>query len=169
MALTEVFSAFPALAFGLYALLTAGALALLAMGARWFAVRGTAGKTYALLSRVYTVVQAVVLHVEADLRPTIAKTLSDGRLTPEEAKLIKDQALALVKVALVAQVEELERTMKLGGGALDVFLSGLIEQAHSALAPSSPRAGAALAASATRPPAVAPAVPRSPSLPAPTK
>ncbi len=149
---------FPSLAAIAYTLVALALVALLGVAARYLAGRASQSKAFDLLNRAYVVVQAVVLHVEATLRPTVQKALVDGRLSPEEATFIKKEALRLVKEALADQLGQLEKTFKLGG-AMDVFLSGLIEQAHAALAPSSHSMPVPVSATSTRAPMVAPFTP----------
>jgi hypothetical protein len=157
MFLESITSTAPNLVLALYSLLGLGVVALMAVGARYLSGRASESKVWRVLSRAYMVVQAVVSHAEVALRPTMARVLADGKLTPEEAKELKAEVLRLVKEALGDQLDELVRTLKLSGSTVDVFLSGLIEQAHATLRPTA--ATALLSATSPRPPVVAPFAP----------
>lgn len=83
-------------------------------------------KTFAQLVEL---VKSLVAHADAELRPEIQKALADGTLSPEEAKALKAKVLELAKASIGPSLSGLAKILGLQGGALDVFLSGLIEQA----------------------------------------
>lgn len=109
-------------------------IGLMSVAGVYLARRAAESKKYMVLSKAWVVLQAVVGHVEAKIRPTVQLALADGKLTKEERVAIQTEALKLAREALANQLEEIKRVFGLtGDGALDVFLGGLLEQAYAAL------------------------------------
>jgi len=74
-----------------------------------------------------------VAHVEADLRPKIAKALADGKLTPEEATELKLAAIAIFKQQAGSQLQDIQKLLGLNDSAIGTFISGLIERAVASI------------------------------------
>lgn len=108
---------------------SAGLLALLGALTVFFARKASESKAWAAYNRAWLVVQAVAAHVESVERPAVQAALADGTLTPAEVSQLKAIALREARVALADQLGPLAKALKLADGALDVFLSGLIEKA----------------------------------------
>lgn len=112
-----------------------GLSAVLAFVMTWFGLwlRGKAkdSKLARVGERVWIVAQAVVHHVDAVVKPQIAKAAADGRITAEEARDIKLKAAAALRESLGdAGMAEVRKVLKLDSpGGLEVFLSGVLERA----------------------------------------
>jgi hypothetical protein len=72
------------------------------------------------------VMKNVVAHVEVELRPSFQKATDDGVLTPEEAKALKAEAIAIFKRELGDQGLNALKTAL--GGSTEGFISGLLER-----------------------------------------
>lgn len=95
----------------------------------------TAGKAYdQLVSQLWLKVSTIVFHAEAELRPRIQKALSDGKLTPEEAAELKEQVLELVRNATADEARQLATRFSFGIPAIQMLLSGMVEDAVKKLA-----------------------------------
>lgn len=82
----------------------------------------------------------VVADLEVTLRPKLKASTADGKLTPEEVKQLRDEALARLK-ALAGEkgLEELRKALGIAAPELDKYLLGLLEKAVGGLrAPASP-------------------------------
>lgn len=143
----------------LYLAVAALALGALSFGGAYLARRAAESKVWSAFNRAWVVIQAVVSHVEAKVRPRYMLAAADGRITPAERTEIQAEALRLAREALADQLPAIAAAFRLGTpSAVDIFLSGLIERAH-AMTKSAP--AAAPSALVVAPPAVvAPVVPR---------
>jgi hypothetical protein len=116
----------------LMAAYTAVAAVLAAAGgalAVWLSRKAQTHAVFAAIAKAWEVTTSVVAYVEVSIRPTVKKSFADGKLTPEEAKELRDQALELVKAGLgAATITQLEKHLG-GQNSLTVFLRGLIERA----------------------------------------
>lgn len=113
-------------------LVTLGGLALTAaFGAvgLYFARRAKDGAAWSLANRLWVAMQNAVTHAEAEIRPELQKTLADGKLTPEEAALLKSRALAIFKGIAGDLLEQAPKVLGFNPAGMPAFLSGLLERA----------------------------------------
>lgn len=90
-------------------------------------------RIFGAINSLWVLAQTVVAHVEADLRPKIAKALADGKLTPEEATELKLAAIAIFKQQAGTQLQEIQKLLGLNDSAIGTFISGLIERAVASI------------------------------------
>jgi hypothetical protein len=93
---------------------------------RWLLVKGQTSAMWRVWARAWEVVQSVTAHVEVHMRPLLMTSISDGKLSREEAEKLKEQAIKLAKESLGEK--GLEQVRKFFGTE-ELFLSGLIERA----------------------------------------
>lgn len=93
--------------------------------------RSKDSRIWGTVNSLWVLMQAVVAHVEREIRPHVQKALADGKLSPEEARLLKDEALKLFKEAAGTNLLQLQKLLGLTEGALGTFVSGLLERALS--------------------------------------
>lgn len=113
-------------------LATLGGLALTAaLGAvgLYFAKRAKDGAAWSLANRLWVAMQQAVTHAEAEIRPELQKTLADGKLTPEEAAVLKSRALAVFKGIAGDLLAEAPKVLGFNPAGMPAFLSGMLERA----------------------------------------
>jgi hypothetical protein len=107
-----------------------GVLAAMALLAKWLGEKAKDSKAARVALNVWELAQAVVAHVEVHIRPTIREVLADGKLTADEGKRVKAEALKLLREALGEHgLKELKGALGLFGPQVEVYLSGVIERA----------------------------------------
>lgn len=107
---------------------------------------------WSLVNRLWVIMQSVVAHAEAELRPLFQKALEDGTLTAEEGAQLKKRALEIFKSEAADLVKQIPAVLGLSGDGVGTFLSGLLERAVSSLKPA---AAPTSSAPAGLPPAIA--------------
>lgn len=114
----------------LYVAGTAGLIGLMGIAGYFLLGKASQSKAWAVAHQAYVIAQSVVAHVEAKVRPTIQRALADGSLSAGERGQIQAKAMALFKEALGNELPNIKKVLGLtSDGALDTFLSGLLEQA----------------------------------------
>jgi hypothetical protein len=116
----------------LMGLATLGGLALTAaLGAvgLYFSKRAKDGAAWSLANRLWVAMQHAVTHAEAEIRPELQKALADGKLTPEEAALLKSRALAVFKGIAGDLLAEAPKVLGFNPAGMPAFLSGMLERA----------------------------------------
>ena len=120
----------------LIALVSVGGLAItgaFTAGAIFFARKAKDGAMWSLLNRLWVVAQQAVTHAEAEIRPSIQKALSDGKLTPEEGAELKAKATAIFKTMAGDLLKQLPKVAGFSEEGIGAFVSGLIERAVSVM------------------------------------
>lgn len=125
----------------LYTLVAAALLGLIGLLAYWSSLKAKDSKLWGLFNIAFLKAQAVVAHVEADIRPDVQRALADGQLSKEEAAILKARAIELFRSAAGDDLEQLRKELNLGQSTLSVFVSGLIERAVAAIKSSARPAG----------------------------
>ncbi|QSQ19306.1 hypothetical protein JY651_28670 [Pyxidicoccus parkwayensis] len=124
--LSAIVTATPVVATALAGLVAAALLAL----TRKLQAQAGESKLAQVGARASMVAEAIVRDVEVTLKPKLEAAASDGVLTPDELKKLKDEALAELKRSLGERgLAELQDVLKLTAGSVGTFLSGLIEAA----------------------------------------
>lgn len=108
-----------------------GLLALgMKWGVAWVKTRAQTSTAFRLIAEVASSAEAVVLHVEAELKPKMLSALADGQLTAEEGAALKTEAMRLLKESIQAKgAGFMGQLVRFVGGNLDVWLSGQVEGA----------------------------------------
>lgn len=112
-----------------------GALVLFVGGAwglahlvRWLAAKAKTSRVYAAFHQVAILVDGVLSDVATGIRPDIDAAAADGKVTPEERKLIGAKALDLTKKALGQRgLTQLSGMLGIGGAAIETWLSGVVQ------------------------------------------
>lgn len=126
-----------------YIIAAVGAAAVWALAAlgRKLAVDAGASKGKFVLFRLAVVTEAVVADLNVTMKPLLVKALEDGKISPEEAKTLRDAAFERVKATLGDKgMKELQAVLGATGGSIGTLLGGIIEKAVDSL-----KAGKALA------------------------
>lgn len=100
---------------------------LLGLLVTWVQSKSKESKFAAFVLPITEAARAVVLELDARVKPKLAKFLEDGVLSDAEKAQLRDEALAVLKEKLPGTL--LEAGQKQLGGLLDTFLKGKIEQA----------------------------------------
>lgn len=111
----------------------AGGLAwLLTQLGLWIRAKWAGTKLALLTARVSELAAMVVADLEASLRPKLAEAAADGKLTPEEAAIIKKAAMDRLKELLQEHgIAEIKEVLGIFAPQVEHFLSGAIEKALS--------------------------------------
>lgn len=126
-----------------YIIAAVGAAAVWALAAlgRKLSVDAGASKGKFVLFRLAVVTEAVVADLNVTMKPLLVKALEDGKISPEEAKTLRDAAIERVKATLGDKgMKELQAVLGATGGSLGEIIGGIIEKAVDSL-----KAGKALA------------------------
>lgn len=113
----------------IYVALAVGTLAGLSALVNFLNKKAGESKYAKTFAQLVELVKSLVAHADAELRPQIQKALDDGSLSPEEAKALKAKVLELAKSSIGPSLSGIAAILGIQGGAIDTFLSGLIEQA----------------------------------------
>lgn len=119
-----------------YIIAGVGAAAVWALAAlgRKLAVDAGASKGKFVLFRLAVVTEAVVADLNVTMKPLLVKALEDGKIGPEEAKTLRDAAIARVKATLGDKgMKELQAVLGATGGSLGEIIGGIIEKAVDSL------------------------------------
>jgi len=108
---------------------------LMGLAGAAMARRAKDSKVWTTVNSLWVVAQTVVAHVEREIRPSIQKSLADGKLSSEEAKALKAEAIKLFKEAAGKSLGDLQKLLGLTEGAIGTFVSGLLERALASTKP----------------------------------
>lgn len=127
-----------------------GLVWLLAWAGSAFAKKAAANKLWLAAVKVAELASAIVRDIEATVKPEASRMTADGKLTPEEAKRLRDLALARLKTSLGERgLEQLRGTLGLAGVAAEGYLAGKVEEAVATV--KAPQAAVAAVVSGARP------------------
>lgn len=109
----------------LTALLAAGAAAVLrkSKDTAWFG----------FVNRLYSFALTAAAHVDGELRPQIVSSLSDGKITTEEAEALKKRAMEVFRELAGDLLEQAPKILGVPKETIDRLSSGLIERAVKSL------------------------------------
>jgi hypothetical protein len=112
-----------------------------AVATRWLLAKSSAEKEGSLQRRGFSVLAVLtqaaasaVQRVESNLRPGLGKATADGKLTPDEMKMLKDQAIQFAMAEAKATAPELLKAAGLNGEGIRDMLEHLVEGAAARLA-----------------------------------
>lgn len=115
-----------------YILSAVGAAAVWALAAlgRKLSVDAGTSKGKFVLFRLAAIAEATVADLNVTMKPLIAKASEDGKITPAEAKELRDAALERIKQTLGDKgMKELQVVLGATGGSIGIFIGGIIEKA----------------------------------------
>lgn len=99
---------------------------------KWLSSRAQSNDIARVAFKVWEKAQNVVAHVAVGEGSDLRLALSDGKITPEEGRALKEKAITLFKEQLGANgIAEIRDVLGIGADTLAVFLSGYIERALS--------------------------------------
>jgi len=114
--------------------LCAGAVYALAKLGQLLGNKAKANRMWLLLVKVEELAVAIVRDVEATVKPEAQRLTADGRLSPDEARRLRDLAMARLKTSLGERGrEQLGSVLGLAGVAVEGFLAGKVESAVAAV------------------------------------
>jgi hypothetical protein len=97
---------------------------------KWLSSRAQSNDIARVAFKVWEKTQNVVAHLAVHGGAELRQVLSDGKVTAEEGKLLKDRGMALLLEQLgPGGLDEIRDVLGVGADQLAVFLSGLIERA----------------------------------------
>jgi len=95
----------------------------------WLTERGKTTKLANVALRVEHLAEACVAHLNAGLKAQFELAAADGRITKEEAEVLKADGLRLLKEFLGQQgLTSVAGVLGIGAGLVDTYLSGMIEK-----------------------------------------
>lgn len=102
----------------------------------WATSRWKDSKVSLAIARTSHFAGVVVQDIEATLRPAMRAVTVDGKITPEEARHLKEAAMTRLKTMLGEQgLQELSGIVGVFAPSVDAYLSGVIEKRVAALHP----------------------------------
>lgn len=123
------------------AILTGLVSVLGAVATKWLLAKSSAEKEgslqrrgFAVLSVLTQAAASAVQRVESTLRPGLGKATADGKLSPEEQKVLRDQAIQLALEEVKATAPQLLAAAGLDGEGVRDMLTHLVEGAAARIA-----------------------------------
>lgn len=112
-----------------------------ALASKWLLAKSSAEKEgslqrrgFSVLAVLTTAAASAVQRVESNLRPGLGKATADGKLSPEEQKLLREQAITYALEEAKATAPELLKAAGLDGEGIRSMLEHLVEGAAARLA-----------------------------------
>ncbi|MET0403052.1 MAG: hypothetical protein ABW123_11645 [Cystobacter sp.] len=114
----------------LYTVLALGVLGAGSALTWWLAVKAKDSKVLGVVSRAWEVALSTVAFVESRIRPQVAASLADGKLTADEVKGLQAAAVAAFKDAMGEKgLADLKKVLGLSDTGLEGHIGGLLERA----------------------------------------
>lgn len=116
----------------IYGAVSTGVLIGIGAGVNLMIKKAAESKYAKQAAQLGDLIKSLVAHADAEFRPVANNVLADGKITPEEGKIIKAKVLELAKSSTSTSLKGIAKILGFDVGAVDVVYSGLIERAVEA-------------------------------------